>query len=242
MQHFPHPNPKHRKRPALALFIAALGLGACDENNANTNTKNPAPPSKDRSNAVLASSAKPAASPPSASAASNSPAPVNTAPRKLCAEPLKRPAPKGRLQTAVAPNESAPTPSIPFGVGKWVWVNLWAAWCKPCKEEMPRLLEWQKKLSAGGVLIELAFISLDDDERQLHRFLEAQPQGGVRASYWLSEGTGRSSWLSALGVKENVDLPVHALFAPSGDLSCIIQGAVEERDYGALAAYFGAKP
>lgn len=167
--------------------------------------------------------------------------PANTAPRKLCTEQLQKPAPKGKLQTAMAPNANALSPSVAFGVGKWVWVNLWAAWCKPCKEEMPRLLDWQKKLSAGGVLLELAFVSLDDDERQLHRFLEAQPEGGVRASYWLPDGDVRGGWLSALGVKQPVDLPVHALFAPGGQMSCMIQGAVEERDFPALAAYLGAK-
>lgn len=129
----------------------------------------------------------------------------------------------------------------PFGVGKWVWVNLWAAWCGPCKLEMPRLLTWQQKLSASGVLIDLAFVSLDDDERQLRRFLEAQPQAGVRASYWLPDGSMRSSWLAALGVKESPELPVHALVAPSGQITCVIHGAVEDQDYAAIAAFVGAR-
>jgi hypothetical protein len=34
---------------------------------------------------------------------------------------------------------------------------------------------------------------------------------------------------------------VQALVAPSGDVSCIIQGAIEDRDYPALAAFVGAK-
>ncbi|HSN96845.1 MAG TPA: TlpA disulfide reductase family protein, partial [Candidatus Nanopelagicales bacterium] len=128
-----------------------------------------------------------------------------------------------------------------FGVGKWVWLNFWAAWCKPCKEEMPRLLGWQQKLRSSGVLIDLVFVSLDDDERQLDRFLQDQPGHGVRASYWLPDGPGRTGWLTGLGLKETPDLPVHAIVAPSGQVTCTIAGAVEDSDYPGIAAFLGAR-
>lgn len=178
----------------------------------------------------MASAAHPAA--PAASAP----------PRQLCAGQGPRAAPRGGLKTAAAPGESPPPAALAIGVGKWTWVNLWAAWCAPCKEEMPRLLGFQSKLSAAGVMLDLAFVSMDDDERQLSRFLEAQPKpGGVRASYWLPEGEPRASWLTALGLTEKTELPIQALVAPSGQLACVIQGAVEDRDYPALAAFLGAK-
>lgn len=173
-------------------------------------------------------------------AASTAPA-APAAPRKLCVGQTPRPAPKGAVQAEAAAGAQALPSSVPFGVGKWVWLNFWAAWCKPCKEEMPRILEWQKKLAAKGVLLELAFVSIDDDQRQLQRFLEEQPAGGVKASYWLPEGGGRSSWLASLGMKDTPDLPAHAFVAPSGQVSCVFQGAVEEGDYPTLAAMFGAK-
>src|SRR5262249_28085856 len=142
-----------------------------------------------------------------------------------------------------APGESAPPALLPFGVGKWTWVNLWAAWCAPCKEEMPRLLGFQSKLAAAGVLIDLLFVSLDDDERELLRFLTDQPKpSGVRASYWLPDAELRSRWLSAFGVSDKpVALPVQAFFAPSGQLSCVVQGGIEDRDYPSIAALMGAR-
>jgi hypothetical protein len=106
---------------------------------------------------------------------------------------------------------------------------------------MPRLIGWQAKLASAGVLIDVAFVSLDDDERQLQRFLEGQPTNGVRSSYHLPEGAMRTSFLAALGVKDSPELPIHALVAPSGELKCVIQGAVEDRDYPQLAAFLGAK-
>jgi thiol-disulfide isomerase/thioredoxin len=219
-------------RVALAA-LAALNSG-CDGEGKET----AAPPAGGRSNAVTApTGAKPTQT---ASAAATAPKQAPAAPRKLCEGQSPRPAPTGAISTAAAPGAAALPASIGFGVGKWVWMNYWAAWCKPCKEEMPRLLGWQQKLRAAGVMIDLVFVSLDDDQRQLNRFLEEQPGNGVRASYWLPEGAGRAAWLTSLGLKDTPDLPVHAIVAPSGQVTCTIQGAVEDTDYPGVAAMLGA--
>jgi thiol-disulfide isomerase/thioredoxin len=216
----------------LRTFALAAALTGCDDNKGAVP---PPPPMTGRANAVAA---KETAAPPTTTASAR---PQTQAPaRQLCAGQSPRPAPKGALRTAAAPGADAPPASLPIGVGKWVWINLWAAWCAPCKEEMPRILGWQEKLRAAGVMIDLSFVSLDDDERETRRFLEAQPPSGVRATYWLPEGE-RSGWLGALGLKGSTQLPVQALVAPSGQVACVIQGAVEDGDYPALAAFLGTK-
>ncbi|MEJ7731405.1 MAG: thioredoxin-like domain-containing protein [Polyangiaceae bacterium] len=217
---------------ALGVGLLPLVLAACDAPRNDL----PAPPTTGRSNAVAAGDAgatqKPAVTAPPTAAVT-----APGAPRQLCTTREQRPPPKGAIRTASAPGVPPPEATIPFGAGKWIWINLWAAWCGPCKEEMPRLLAWREKLRQSGVLVDMAFVSVDDDERQLARFLETQPATGVRASYWLPEGTTRTSWLAALGVKESPELPVQALVSPSGQVACVVQGAVEERDYPALAAW-----
>jgi thiol-disulfide isomerase/thioredoxin len=217
---------------ALALPLALAGA-ACSEGD------RPAPPavSTSRNNAVLDASGTPGAPASAASGAST----AKAAPRDLCAGQKERPGPKGALKTKSAAGAGDLPGTIAFGAGKWVWLNFWAAWCGPCKEEMPRLLAWQDRLRKAGVLIDLAFVSLDDDERQLERFLEAQPGAGVRASYWLEEGGARTSFLASLGLKDTPELPVQALVSPNGQLACVVQGAVEDRDYDALAAFVGAR-
>jgi thiol-disulfide isomerase/thioredoxin len=214
--------------------LLPLALAACDAPKNDL----PAPPTTGRSNAVSAGDAG-AAPKPAATATAAATAPG--APRQLCTTREQRPPPKGPIRTAAAPGVAAPEATIPFGAGKWIWINLWAAWCGPCKEEMPRLLAWRDKLRQSGVLLDLAFVSIDDDERQLGRFLETQPATGVKASYWLPEGATRTSWLAALGVKESPELPVQALVSPSGQVACVVQGAVEDRDYPALASFLGAR-
>lgn len=225
----------HNSHSSLAAaLVLALGGAACSEGERPT----PPPVSTSRNNAVLAATGKPSAP---ASAATSAAPTAKAAPRDLCAGQKERPGPKGSLKTRSAAGAAGLPSTIPFGAGKWVWLNFWAAWCGPCKEEMPRLLAWEDRLRKAGVLIDLAFVSLDDDERQLERFLDAQPAAGVRASYWLEEGGARTSFLASLGLKDTPELPVQALVSPNGQLACLVQGAVEDRDYDALAAFVGAK-
>jgi thiol-disulfide isomerase/thioredoxin len=220
---------------ALVLLAAGVAGAGCDQDKAALPP--PPTPEQGRSNAVAAPARDGAKAATSVSAHA-----APAAPRQLCVGQAPRPAPSsGGLATVSAAGSAPPPASIGFGVGKWVWMNFWAAWCKPCQEEMPRLLGWQQKLRAAGVLIDLAFVSLDDDQRQLQRFLEAQAGTGVRASYWLPDEGPRAAWLKALGVKETPELPVHAIAAPSGQVTCVIQGAVEDVDYPAIAAFMGAK-
>ncbi len=203
-------------------LVTLAALLACDEPDAH---KAPA----GRSEAVTAT-AKSAA--PRASSAEPRKA------RALCSEKPSAKLPDGKLETAAAKGAAAPPATIPFGAGKWIWLNLWAAWCVPCKEEMPLLLSWQSELRRRGVLLDLAFVSLDDDERELGRFLDAQPENGLRASYWLPE-KGRDAWLGALGLATPPRLPVQALVSPKGDVACVIDGAVEAGDFARIAAFVG---
>jgi cytochrome c biogenesis protein CcmG/thiol:disulfide interchange protein DsbE len=53
--------------------------------------------------------------------------------------------------------------------GKILVLNFWATWCAPCVEEMPSLVDLQKKLGPKG--IEVVGVSVDVDGDAYHHFL-----------------------------------------------------------------------
>ena len=54
--------------------------------------------------------------------------------------------------------------------GKIVVLNFWATWCPPCVDEMPSLVQLQKKFQGKDVTV-LA-VSVDDDPNDYHKFLK----------------------------------------------------------------------
>ncbi len=51
--------------------------------------------------------------------------------------------------------------------GQWVFVNFWATWCAPCRDEMPSMELLNRRFA--GKLTMIA-VSVDDDQAQIGRF------------------------------------------------------------------------
>ena len=235
---------RHRAWFAALLLTASL---ACDS-SADV-------PSKSRVQSVLAEP-----EPPSGSSAKGA-APVPPASLTPTAEP--RPVPprpplcEGQLtakarafKPALAPrqlsgnteggagNGALPVDVLKAARGHWLWLNFWAAWCVPCREELPLLFSWQEQLADRATF---AFLSMDDDGRQLRAFLEKQPPTGLRRTHWLPDGAVRKAWLDALGLETEPELPFQVLIDPKGMLRCQVGGAVEAKDLSALRQIVSAK-
>lgn len=54
--------------------------------------------------------------------------------------------------------------------GKIVVLNFWATWCPPCVDEMPSLVQLQKRFQDKGVTV--LGVSVDDDTNDYHKFLK----------------------------------------------------------------------
>ena len=217
----------------VALLLAAAAWSGCD---GDAKKATALAPSRERSEVVIAQGPAPAAKSVGVAPIPSPPA-AGLVPRKLCEGQLARPGrdwTKKPLARKSAADAKAVPPVLP--TGKWLWINLWAAWCAPCKEEMPRLFRFAGRLAAAGHDVALALVSLDDDERQLEQFLSEAGEGLPRASYWLRDGREREEWLLAAGLPKAPDLPVHVLVDPRGKIRCTVTGAIDEGDYAELAA------
>jgi len=68
--------------------------------------------------------------------------------------------------------------------GKPVFINFWATWCEPCREEMPAMQAVYDQYKDRGLVI-LA-IDMEEDQRRVQRWIE---QGGYTFTFLLdSEG------------------------------------------------------
>jgi cytochrome c biogenesis protein CcmG, thiol:disulfide interchange protein DsbE len=54
--------------------------------------------------------------------------------------------------------------------GQVVVLNFWATWCPPCVEEMPSLVEMQRRMQAKGVTV--IAVSMDVDQGAYNQFLK----------------------------------------------------------------------
>lgn len=139
------------------------------------------------------------------------------------------------------PGTTGPKLTIPALVGgelapsapSWRWINVWATWCKPCVEELPRLAKWREKL---GGRYELAFISVDENEADLAEFRKAHPD--APASPRLADPEKQGDWYAALGLDAGAPVPIHVFVEPSGHVRCARAGGVREQDFAAVEKLF----
>jgi thiol-disulfide isomerase/thioredoxin len=218
------------------VALAVLALSACDEKKDAV----PAAAGEGR-RADAVTTSKPTVQPAAPAKAPEPHAEAPKAPRAFCtdvpgAKGAKLPATKLLQLVAESKPLAAARPTPP--AKHWTWVNLWAAWCGPCREEIPRLKKWERELAGSSTPIAIAFLSLDDDQRQAQKFLDAQGPNGLRRSFWIGENEReRAAWLGTFGLKESPNLPVQLLFDPAGELACVVGGAVDDGDFDAVRKF-----
>ena len=224
---------------SLTLGLLLSALAGCD----TVSEKDAPMATNERSQAITQKGPATLSAPATIAVKATEPAPPKK-PRALCAGKLAEAGhavPKKHISRAAAKSAPSQPESLAIGGGKWTWLNFWAAWCAPCKEEIPRLLGFEQKLVAAGAPFRLSFVSLDVDERQLQDFLDSQPSAGLHASYWLKEGNEREDWLKSAAQNPEAPLPFHLLIDAKGKIRCAIQGAVEDADYAEISAIVSAR-
>lgn len=123
---------------------------------------------------------------------------------------------------------SAPEGSWHSENGRWLWLNVWATWCHPCIEEIPRITRWQKQLPN----VDLQFVSIDEDDASVAAFQQAHP-GSPRTAR-LADPKTQDAWFEQLGLDANAPIPIHVFVSPTGHVRCARAGAIREQDRPAI--------
>lgn len=127
--------------------------------------------------------------------------------------------------------------SAPAKAAGWRWVNVWATWCKPCIEEIPRLVAWRDKLSAAGVKLDLQLVSIDEDQADIDDYRKDHPQ--IPPTLRLADPTkSMGAWFKQAGLTGEPPIPVHIFVAPSGKVRCARAGGVREQDFAVVEKLF----
>lgn len=123
----------------------------------------------------------------------------------------------------------AALPAAPGG-GRWRWVNVWATWCKPCVDEIPRLVAWQAKL--GTYALQLVSVDESDEDVTAYRRLHPDTPASVR----LAKPDEQGAWFARLGLDAGAPIPVHVFVDPEGRVRCVRAGGVREQDLAMVEA------
>ena len=122
--------------------------------------------------------------------------------------------------------------------GKWVLVNIWATWCRPCVVETPELVEFAHKtqsqpLAMFGISVDNFIV---DDTTALRKVTDFQSTH--RIPYTNLIYTGTSDQLTELLDLPGA-LPITILFDPEGNPVKQIVGMLDDADFEWIAGKLG---
>ena len=110
------------------------------------------------------------------------------------------------------------------GSGKVILINFWATWCSPCREEMPHLVELQKKLGDKGFMLVTVSADEQEDAASALAFLQ---ENEVPGAAYLKSVDDDDAFIDAIDSKWSGALPALFLYDRKGKLVMKFIGETE---------------
>lgn len=117
---------------------------------------------------------------------------------------------------------------------RWRWLNVWATWCQPCVDEIPRLVEWEDRLAKNDAPVQLVFLSVDGSADDVAEYRKEHPE--VPETLRLGDRDALKKWITGLGMDPGATIPLQIFFDPEGQVRCMRSGAVDPEDYATVRA------
>ena len=95
--------------------------------------------------------------------------------------------------------------------GKWLYIDFWASWCKPCRETMPESNKLKKEFKNEN--IEFIYMCLNDKKDKWKQALKSDSISKSQ-NYFIENGN-TSKIIEDLGIKT---IPHYLIYNPNGEL------------------------
>jgi thiol-disulfide isomerase/thioredoxin len=120
--------------------------------------------------------------------------------------------------------------------GQVVFVNFWATWCPPCREEMPSMLQLGRELSARHPgKFRMVAVSVDENWPEVTRFFGGRLPGGVDVLLDPEQVVTREYYCAARGsCPDSYKFPETYIVDASGKLVSYVVGPRNWSDPAAL--------
>ena len=109
-------------------------------------------------------------------------------------------------------NYKGGTTSLDDLKGKFVYIDVWATWCGPCKREIPYLKEVEKKYHEKNVTFVSLSVDSQTDYNKWRTMIEEKELGGVQI---LADNSSKSEFYKEYGI---MGIPRFILIDPEGNI------------------------
>lgn len=100
--------------------------------------------------------------------------------------------------------------ALTFFRGKYVYLDIWATWCAPCRAEIPYLKELEKHYKNRDIVFVSISVDKQDDYEKWVKFVNDEKLGGVQL---FADKDFNSNWIRAFKVD---GIPRFILIDPNG--------------------------
>ena len=109
-------------------------------------------------------------------------------------------------------NHNGATTTLESLKGKYVYIDVWATWCGPCRAEIPSLQKVEEAFAAKNI----AFVSISVDEKKDHdkwfKLVDSQKMGGIQL---FADNNWTSTFVRAYSIDS---IPRFILIDPNGNI------------------------
>ena len=148
--------------------------------------------------------------------------------------PAARPAPAPQV---LGWNQAGKPFTLAEARGQVVFVNFWATWCPPCRDEMPSMLRLGQDLAARFPgKFRMVAVSVDDGWPEVLKFFDGKLPAGVEMLRDPDQAVTKEYYCSARGgCPESFKFPETYVVDPSGKLVSYVVGPRDWNDPAARA-------